>query len=85
MSTHWIQVFHLHSTVLGHAHINQRRYDIRAPLCAYHVIKIVLNVQIYMGAWAWNVKISIGYSIHKSAIRAYVSHESAVSSSLKEI
>ena len=35
----------------------QRRYDIRAPLCAFHVIKIVLNVQIYMGVWAWNVKI----------------------------
>ena len=37
--------------------IGQRRYDIRAPLCAFHVIKIILNVQSYMGAWAWNVKI----------------------------
>ena len=35
----------------------QRRYDIRAPLCAFHVIKIILNVQFYMGVWAWNVKI----------------------------
>ena len=39
------------------ASLKQRRYDICAPLCAFHVIKIVLNVQIYMGAWAWNVKI----------------------------
>ena len=36
---------------------NQRRYDIRAPLCAFHVIKIILNVQIYMGAWVWNVNL----------------------------
>ena len=29
---------------------SQRRYDVRASLCAFRVINIVLNVQIYMGA-----------------------------------
>ena len=29
--------------------ISQRRYDIRAPLCAFHVLKVVVNVQICMG------------------------------------
>ena len=36
---------------------SQRRYDIRAPLCVFLVIKIVVNVQIiWECAWAWNVK-----------------------------
>ena len=26
------------------------------PLCAFRVINILINVQIYMGAWAWNAK-----------------------------
>ena len=43
--------------VIGITVTTQRRYDIRAPSCAFHVIKIILNVQFYMGAWAWNVKI----------------------------
>ena len=37
--------------------VYQRRYDIRVPLCAIHVIKIVVNAQTYMGAWAWNVNV----------------------------
>ena len=52
-----IQHMHYYS-VHGFAHTNQywsaliqRRYDIRAPF------KIVVNAQIYMKAWAWNVKI----------------------------
>ena len=32
---------------------NQRRYNIYVPLCA---INVVLKVEIYMGAWAWNAK-----------------------------
>ena len=58
MASHPLQVCELIAGLMIRAmHVNQRRYDIRAPLCAFHVIKIVLNVQIYMGAWAWNVKI----------------------------
>ena len=39
----------------------QTKPDIRYPeevrhSCTFRVIKIVVNVQIYMGAWAWNVK-----------------------------
>ena len=47
----------MHMLDVARPSTSQRRYDIRVPLCAFLVIKIVLNVQIYMGAWAWNVKI----------------------------
>ena len=29
--------------------------EVRHP-CAFHIVKIVVNAQIYMGAWVWNVK-----------------------------
>ena len=29
--------------------------EVRHPR-AFHVIEIILNVQFYMGAWAWNEK-----------------------------
>ena len=37
-------------------HVFVKSEEVRHP-CAFHVFKIILNLQIYMGAWAWNVEI----------------------------
>ena len=42
----------------------------RAPLCVVRVIKIVVNVQIYMRVWAWNVKNDVHVKVH--ACRTYL-------------